>query len=187
MLISTLKDLENTLDANKFESAVELCVNCIKNEGKILFAGNGGSAADSQHLAAEFTGRFVNDRKPLPALALTTDTSALTAISNDFGVEQIFSRQLEALATTKDVFIAISTSGNSKNILPCLKWTKEKGIKSILFSGENGGQAKYLADINFLVPSLVTARIQEAHILLGHTLIEETELKLKNDPNYSYW
>lgn len=177
-LISSLRALEQSLEEEKFQFVVTTCVNSLKKGGKILFAGNGGSAADCQHIAAEFTGRFLEDRKPFAAIALTTDTSALTSISNDYGISQMFVRQLEALAKPNDVFIAISTSGNSLNIVECLKWCKINCLKSILFSGNDGGQAKNFADVSLIVPSTVTARIQECHILIGHSLIETIENKL---------
>lgn len=174
-LTEVLLSLAANSTANVFDDIVHNCVESLNANGKIIFAGNGGSAADCQHLAAEFTGRFVLDRKPLPALALTTDTSALTAIGNDYGIEHIFVRQLMALAGPNDTFFAISTSGNSNNILRCLNWCIEKNIRSVLLSGNDGGKAKMLADISLIVPSTVTARIQEAHILIGHSLLEAIE------------
>ena len=136
--------------------------------GKILIAGNGGSAADAQHIAAELTGRYVKERKALPAIALTVDTSAMTAISNDYGFQRVFARQLEAFATPKDLFIAISTSGNSPNIVEALNTAKELGCKTLGLSGRDGGQMNDLCDLNIIVPDEVTARIQEMHILIGH-------------------
>ena len=177
-LITTLKTLQQSDIHSNFENVVVQCVKSISKRGKIIFAGNGGSAADCQHLASEFTGRFVLDREPLPAIALTTDTSALTAIGNDFSIEQIFVRQLQALVSPTDTFVAITTSGNSKNILKCLQWCHQNKIKSVLLSGNRGGKAKEIADISLLVPSHVTARIQEAHILIGHSLIEAIEQRI---------
>ncbi len=142
----------------------------IKEGGKIILCGNGGSAADSQHIAAELTGRFINDRRPLAALSLTTDTSALTCIANDYSFDEIFSRQLVALGRRDDVFVGISTSGNSKNIIHAIQQAKALGITTVGLIGKDGGQMKSLCDYSILVPSDVTARIQEAHILIGHTL-----------------
>ena len=136
--------------------------------GKVLLAGNGGSAADAQHIAAELTGRYVKERKALPAIALTVDTSALTAISNDYGYDSVFSRQVEALANPHDLFIGISTSGNSANILKSLATARAIGCKTIGLSGRDGGKMNDLCDINIIVPDDVTARIQEMHILIGH-------------------
>lgn len=138
--------------------------------GKILFCGNGGSAADSQHLAAELTGRFIKDRKPLAAIALTTDTSALTSIANDYAFEEVFARQVMALGRTGDMLVGISTSGNSKNIIRAVEEAKAIGMTSVGFLGRDGGQLQGLCDHAIVVPSDVTARIQESHILIGHTL-----------------
>ncbi len=150
--------------------ACELVVNTIKNGNKVLLFGNGGSAGDAQHIAAEFTGRFVKERRGLPAIALTTDTSALTAIGNDYGFDKVFSRQVEALSNTGDLLIGISTSGNSSNVINAFEVGKKHGCKIISFSGRDGGKMKSYSDINLIVPSLVTARIQEMHILFGHIL-----------------
>ena len=142
---------------------------------KILFFGNGGSAADAQHLAAEFVVRYRRNRRALPAIALTTDTSIITAGSNDFGFESIFSRQIEALANEGDVVVGISTSGNSANILQGLTAAKEKGCLVIAFTGESGGKSADIADLTFHAPSSVTAHIQECHITVGHILCEIVE------------
>ena len=154
------------------EAAAQLCAAAILRGGKILLAGNGGSAADAQHIAAEFVGRYVKERRGLPAIALTTDTSALTAIGNDYGFERIFSRQIEALGCEGDVFIGISTSGNSPNIVKAVAAAQEKGLKTIVFSGKNGGILRGGADVSIVVPSEVTARIQEMHIFVGHTICD---------------
>lgn len=154
------------------EVAAQLCTEAILRGGKILLAGNGGSAADAQHIAAEFVGRYVKERRGLPAIALTTDTSALTAIGNDYGFERIFSRQIEALGCEGDVFIGISTSGNSPNIVKAVAAAQEKGLKTIVFSGKNGGILRGGADVSIVVPSEVTARIQEMHIFVGHTICD---------------
>jgi D-sedoheptulose 7-phosphate isomerase len=155
--------------------AIVWCTMTVSGGGKILLCGNGGSASDCQHLAAELTGRFVKERKPLPAIALTTDTSALTAIANDYGYKEIFARQLEALANAGDTLIAISTSGNSENIINAVALAKKKTLRVIGLLGRDGGKLKDLCDISIVVPSNSTPRIQEAHILLGHTICEGIE------------
>ena len=155
---------------SEVDKACQLVVDTIKNNNKVLLFGNGGSAADAQHIAAEFTGRFVKERKGLPAIALTTDTSALTAIGNDYGFDKVFSRQVEALAQKGDLLIGISTSGNSANVLEAYKSGKEIGCKVLSLSGRDGGKMKELSDLNIIIPSNVTARIQEMHILIGHIL-----------------
>lgn len=154
------------------EKLCELSLNSLKNGGKIIFMGNGGSAADSQHLAAEFVGRFVKERIALPSIALTTDTSILTAIGNDYSFESIFSRQIEALCNNKDIVIGISTSGNSKNIISGIYQAKLVNALTIGFLGGDGGKLKSIVDVPIVIPSKVTARIQEAHILIGHILCE---------------
>lgn len=142
---------------------------------KILICGNGGSAADSQHMAAEFVGRFVKERQSLPALALTVDTSLLTAVGNDYGFDCVFSRQVEGLGQEGDVLIAISTSGNSANVVKAVKTAKEKGIYVIALTGENGGTLTKESDLCLAVPSQVTARIQEMHIMIIHMICEIAE------------
>ena len=142
---------------------------------KILICGNGGSAADSQHMAAEFVGRFVKERQSLPALALTVDTSLLTAVGNDYGFDCVFSRQVEGLGQEGDVLIAISTSGNSANVVRAVKTAKEKGIYVIALTGENGGILAKESDLCLAVPSQVTARIQEMHIMIIHMICEIAE------------
>ena len=142
---------------------------------KILICGNGGSAADSQHMAAEFVGRFVKERQSLPALALTVDTSLLTAVGNDYGFDCVFSRQVEGLGQEGDVLIAISTSGNSANVVKAVKTAKEKGIYVIALTGENGGILAKESDLRLAVPSQVTARIQEMHIMIIHMICEIAE------------
>jgi D-sedoheptulose 7-phosphate isomerase len=148
----------------------QLCIQCLKSGGKILLMGNGGSAADAQHIAAELVGRYKVDRKGLLAIALTTDTSILTSIGNDFGYEYIFSRQVEALANKGDVVIGISTSGKSKNINNALNLASKFKCKTIGFSGQGGGEMNNVCDINIVVPSEDTPRIQEMHIVIGHTI-----------------
>ena len=143
-----------------------------------MLCGNGGSAADSQHLAAEFTGRFIKDRPPIAAVALSTDTSALTCIANDYSFNEIFARQVQDLGKAGDCLIAISTSGNSGNVLAAVAAAKSLGISTIGLLGRDGGKLKAQCDIAIVVPSQVTARIQEAHILIGHSLCGAVELKL---------
>jgi D-sedoheptulose 7-phosphate isomerase len=150
--------------------AGELIVDTLKAGNKILLFGNGGSAADAQHIAAELTGRYKTERGGLPAIALTTDTSALTAIGNDYGFDRIFDRQVEALGREGDLLIGISTSGNSPNVLNALAYGRNSGMKSIGLSGKGGGEMKSLCDVNIIIPSDDTARIQEMHITIGHIL-----------------
>jgi D-sedoheptulose 7-phosphate isomerase len=152
--------------------ASELVVDTLKRGQKILLCGNGGSAADAQHIAAELTGRYKSERRGLAGIALTTDTSALTAISNDYGYHRVFDRQVEALANKGDLLIGISTSGNSDNIVSALKLAKELGCTTIGFSGRDGGKMNSVCDVNLVVPSDNTPRIQEMHILLGHTMCQ---------------
>ena len=158
------------------EVAAEICIDSLKNGGKILIFGNGGSAADAQHIAAEIVGRYKIERKGLPAIALTTDTSALTAIGNDFGYLHVFERQVEALANQGDVLIGISTSGTSPNVISALKLAKKLGCKSIGFSGRDGGDLNPLCDVNLVVPVKDTPRIQEMHIFIGHTICHLIDL-----------
>jgi D-sedoheptulose 7-phosphate isomerase len=151
-------------------NAADLCLTSLKDGGKILLCGNGGSAADSQHIAAELSGRFKKERKALAGIALTTDTSALTAIGNDYGFEYVFSRQVEALAKEEDTLIAISTSGNSKNVINAIAVAKKIGCKIITLTGKDGGKMKNLGDVNIVIPSNDTPRIQEMHIMVGHMI-----------------
>jgi D-sedoheptulose 7-phosphate isomerase len=151
-------------------AATELLAQALSEGGKILLCGNGGSAADAQHLAAEFTGRFIQDRPPLAALALSTDTSALTCISNDYSFAEVFDRQVRALAKRGDVLVVISTSGNSPNVLKAAMAARSKGVVVIGLLGRDGGGLRSLCDVALVVPSNSTARIQEMHILIGHTL-----------------
>jgi len=153
-----------------FQEMLGACLNALNNGNKILFFGNGGSASDAQHLATELTVRFTENRRALPALSLTTDTSALTAIGNDFGFDFIFSRQVEALGNEGDVAIGISTSGTSVNILKALTAAREQGLVTVGLTGKDGGKMPEYCDVTLIVPSQITARIQEMHILLGHML-----------------
>jgi len=146
-----------------------------KNGNKLLIAGNGGSAADAQHIAGELVSKFYFDRPALPAIALTTDTSIITAIGNDYGYEKLFSRQIKANSVKGDAFLGISTSGNSKNIIEGLKVAKEKGLLTIGLTGESGGKMKELCDYCICIPSNETPRIQESHILIGHILCSVIE------------
>jgi phosphoheptose isomerase len=156
----------------KIEAVAKDVVQSFQNGNKILLFGNGGSAGDAQHIAAEFTGRFVKERKGLPAIAITTDTSALTAIGNDYGYDEVFRRQIEALAKPGDILLGISTSGNSPNVLKALQYGKVIGCKTFGLSGRDGGKMNNVCDINIIIPSDVTARIQEMHILIGHMICE---------------
>ena len=167
----------NGLD-DSISQAIDACVQSLQKGGKLMLCGNGGSAADSQHLAAEFTGRFIKDRPPIAAVALSTDTSALTCIGNDYSFNEIFARQVQALGKAGDCLIAISTSGNSGNVLAAVAAAKSLGISTIGLLGRDGGKLKAQCDIAIVVPSQVTARIQEAHILIGHSLCGAVELKL---------
>ncbi len=161
-----------------FEAAANVLVARYKAGGRLYIAGNGGSAADAQHLAAEFVSKLARDRAPLPAEAMTTDSSILTAIGNDYGFEQLFARQLLGKAQKNDVFLAITTSGTSPNIIQALKAARENGIATIAFLGGDGGVAKDLADHSLIVPSRDTARIQEMHIVLAHSLCQCVEQEL---------
>jgi D-sedoheptulose 7-phosphate isomerase len=150
----------------------------IKEGRKVLLFGNGGSAADAQHIAAEFVGRFIPDRIPLPAISLATDTSALTALGNDYGFDTVFSRQVQALGNAGDIAIGISTSGNSPNVLAALDAARAKSMLTVGFTGQDGGKMNGHADVLFRVPSRMTPRIQETHITLGHILCELIDREL---------
>ncbi len=160
------------------QSVCELLVAALKTGNKIILFGNGGSAADAQHIAAELVGRFAFDRPALPALALTVNTSCLTAIGNDHGFEQIFARQLEALARPGDVAIAISTSGNSRNVICAVEAAKKIGLKTVALTGASGGKLRAIVDHCICAPSDLTPRIQECHSLIGHVLSEIVEQEL---------
>lgn len=157
------------------EKAGALVRDALAQGHKLLFCGNGGSAADSQHLAAEIVGRFQKERCSLPAIALTVDTSVLTAVANDYGYDTVFSRQVEGLGQAGDILIGISTSGNSKNVVAAIELAKRKGLKVIGLTGAGGGKMAELCDICLAVPAQVTARIQEMHIMIGHILCEIAE------------
>ncbi|MDL1863024.1 D-sedoheptulose 7-phosphate isomerase [Betaproteobacteria bacterium PRO7] len=160
------------------EQSARRCATAIRSGAKILFCGNGGSAADAQHLAAELVGRLVRDRRALPGLALSTDSSALTCIGNDFGFDEVFARQVEGLGRAGDVLIAISTSGNSPNVVRAVEVAKPMGIYTVGFLGRDGGKLAPLVDLPIVVPSDETARIQEAHIFLGHVMCALIEKEL---------
>jgi D-sedoheptulose 7-phosphate isomerase len=154
------------------------CVDLYKNGKKTLLAGNGGSAADAQHIAAELVGRYGFDRPSIPSIALTTDTSNLTAIGNDYGYDKVFSRQMEGMGSEGDLFIGISTSGNSVNIVNAITAAKEKGVKTVALVGRDGGEMARIADYAIIVPSNDTPRIQESHILIGHMICDIIEKEL---------
>lgn len=168
---------EETLKANseKIVQVVESILELFKRNGKVLFFGNGGSAADSQHIAAEFIGRFKKERRALPAIALTTDTSILTALGNDYSFDVIFARQVEGLGIRGDLAFGISTSGNSRNVIEGIKAAKKTGLKTISLTGCGGGELAPLTDISMIVPSSETARIQESHLCIIHTICELVE------------
>jgi D-sedoheptulose 7-phosphate isomerase len=167
--------------SGEISEAINLIRESINNGGKLLLMGNGGSAADAQHLAAEFVGRFKKERKALPAIALTTDTSALTCLGNDYGFESIFSRQIEALARKGDAVIGISTSGNSENVFRAVQKANEIGAISIGFLGNDGGRIKKIVHKAIVVPSNDTARIQESHITIGHIICEIIEQEISDE------
>ena len=159
------------------EIAAKICIDSLKKGGKILIFGNGGSAADAQHIAAELVGRYKTERKGLSAIALTTDTSAITSIANDYGYLHVFERQVEALANKGDVVIGISTGGTSANVISALKLANNLGCKTIGFSGRDGGEFNALCDVNLIAIAEDTPRIQEMHILIGHTICHLIELE----------
>jgi D-sedoheptulose 7-phosphate isomerase len=166
-----------------FERAAAEVVARYRNGGRLYIAGNGGSAADAQHLAAEFVSKLARDRAPLPAEALTVDSSILTAIGNDYGFEQVFARQIAGKATAKDIFLGITTSGNSPNILLAVQKCRELGVPTIVFTGHDGGRVRPMADYCVIATGATTATIQEVHIVLAHTLCECVERALfENEP-----
>lgn len=173
-------DLFRRLDAldTDVARAGEAIARTLRDGGKVMFCGNGGSAADSQHLAAEFTGRFVADRRPLAALALSTDSSALTCIGNDYGFDEVFARQVAGLGRAGDCLIGISTSGKSRNVIRAMEEARALGVTTVGLLGRDGGTLLDLCDMAVVVPSDVTARIQEAHIMIGHTWCGQAEVAL---------
>ncbi len=170
-VIEQLRQQQPTLEA-----LARRMTEAVMDGKKVLWCGNGGSAADAQHLAAEFIGRFRRERKPLASVALTTDTSVLTSIGNDYGYDQVFSRQVLALAEPGDIVVGISTSGNSANIVEALEAARECGAYTVAMTGEGGGRMAGLADSSICVPTKDTARVQEGHILCGHMLCDWVEL-----------
>jgi D-sedoheptulose 7-phosphate isomerase len=185
------QNIESSIEVHKrlVESclpAVTVAANALiaayRNGHKAIFFGNGGSAADAQHLAAEFLGRYLRERRPMPALALHVNTSAVTAIANDYGYENVFSRQLQAFAVAGDVAVGISTSGNSESVTEALKLARSLGLYTIGFTGASGGHVRELVDVLIAVPSNDTPRIQECHILLGHALCDAVEQALSVAP-----
>lgn len=191
LMISKIKDtflyqsnflsslLESDL-ANHIEDSCNILIKSLKMGNKILIAGNGGSAADAQHFAAELVGRFMKERKGLPAIALTTDTSILTSVANDYSYENVFSRQVEAIGKEGDVFIGFSTSGNSKSVLNAVIKAKETGMVTIGFLGKDGGKMLPVCDETVLIPNNVTARVQEVHEMVIHLMCEEIENRIFN-------
>lgn len=165
--------------SNDITKAAILCIDCLKNGNKILICGNGGSAADSQHIAAELINRYRINRKPFAAISLTTDTSNITSIGNDFDFNEIFSKQVEALAKPKDVLIGLSTSGNSKNIVNAFLVAKKSGVFTISLTGSSGGALKSLSDVCIKIPSTDTPRIQEAHHVAYHCICDLIEQSIK--------
>ncbi|MEA3353776.1 MAG: D-sedoheptulose 7-phosphate isomerase [Campylobacterota bacterium] len=176
--LETIQKVIETMNKPLQEASLVI-VEALKNGNKVLLFGNGGSAADAQHIAAELTGRYKTERRGLPGIALTTDTSVLTAIGNDYGYDRVFDRQVEALANKGDVLIGISTSGNSKNVINAFKVGQELGCKIIGFSGRDGGGMNEYCDINLVVPSNDTPRIQEMHILFGHIICQIVDNEIK--------
>ena len=179
--ITTLSNLISTLvseHGDTFSQCAKVIGDSLKNENTIFWCGNGGSAAESSHLAVELIGRFKNNRRSLPSLSLNADTAAITCIANDFGYDEVFARQLEGIGKKGDVLVVLSTSGKSENILKVLQKAKGMGIISIALLGKGGGQAVVLSDYAIVIESEETARIQEIHLLLGHTLCEYAEIAL---------
>lgn len=171
VIAKTIESLESHV-----YTACIIATEALKNGHKILLCGNGGSAADAQHIAAELSGRYKSDRRGLAGIALTTDTSVLTAVGNDFGFDRIFDRQVEAIARNGDVLIGISTSGHSKNVVRALSLARNMGCRTIGLSGRDGGVMSEFCDINIIVPSEDTARIQEMHIMIGHILCQAIDI-----------
>jgi D-sedoheptulose 7-phosphate isomerase len=183
ILIGNLRDSANVFSSlaenpeftSSFEKAASCLLDCYRGGGRLYIAGNGGSAADAQHLAAEFVSKLSRDRDPLPAEALTTDSSILTAIGNDYGYEHVFARQIQAKVTPRDVFMGITTSGRSANVLAAFRQCRQLGAKTIALTGKDGGEASALATCAVVVPALKTSTIQEAHIAIAHALCEYVE------------
>ncbi len=172
--------LRNQID--QIYDIAQIMIDALKKDGKVIVFGNGGSASDSQHIAAELVGRFKKDRSALAGIALTTNTSILTSLANDYGYDVVFARQVEALGNKNDVVLGISTSGKAKNVALGIKQAKKMGIKTVALSGGDGGEIVKLADVSLVVPSKITARIQEAHITIAHIICEMIEQELCQEP-----
>ena len=180
--INLKSEISNSVIISQIEKVSVLLIDCLQKGGKVFFAGNGGSFADSQHIATEFTSKFLLDRSALPAIALGTNSSSMSAISNDYGFKKIFSRELDSLGSSKDVFIPISTSGNSHNLIEAVKTANKKGLKTVAFTGSTGGELANICEC-IKIPSDNVPRIQECHILIGHLLcqiVEEEIFKQKD-------
>ena len=180
--INLKSEISNSVIISQIEKVSMLLIDCLQKGGKVFFAGNGGSFADSQHIATEFTSKFLLDRSALPAIALGTNSSSMSAISNDYGFKKIFSRELDSLSTSKDMFIPISTSGNSHNLIEAVKTANKKGLKTVALTGSTGGELANICEC-IKVPSDNVPRIQECHILIGHLLcqiVEEEIFKQKD-------
>ena len=173
--IDGIIQLKSNLSEDKIQTIIKKIINCFDKNGKLIFCGNGGSASDSQHLAAEFIGRYKLDRKPLPAIALNTDTSVLTALSNDLGYAKVFERQIEALANENDILFAISTSGKSINVINAVNAAKRLKVFTICFTGAKNNKLSDLTDISINVPAEQVNHIQEMHIMVGHFICELVE------------
>lgn len=179
MIVESIETKRMCLElAPQIEKAAHLVINALKNNRKIILAGNGGSSAQAAHISAEFVGRYKIERRALPAIALTTDLAAITAIGNDYGFDAIFERQIEALGNEGDVFIALSTSGNSKNIINAVEKAKKMNIHIIGLLGKDGGKLKNISSVEIIVPSSNTPRIQEAHLMILHIICELAENEL---------
>jgi len=177
IILESIQVKEQLLHNNlgQIKSIADIMIDSLKKNGKVILFGNGGSAADCQHIAAEFVGRFKKDRTALAAISLTTNTSVLTSLANDYGYEIVFAKQIEALGEKNDVAVGISTSGKAKNVALGIKQAKKMGIKTVALTGCDGGEVAKLADTALIVPSSITARIQEAHITIGHVICELVE------------
>ncbi|HTZ11446.1 MAG TPA: D-sedoheptulose 7-phosphate isomerase [Candidatus Margulisiibacteriota bacterium] len=177
IILESIQVKEELLRSNVADilKITEAAIECLKKGGKLILFGNGGSASDSQHIAAELVGRFRKERRGLAAIALTTNTAVLTSLANDYGYEIVFSRQIESLGQKNDLAIGISTSGKAKNVSAAIRQAKKMGIKTVALTGGDGGELAKLADISLVVPSSVTARIQEAHITISHIICELAE------------
>jgi len=180
IILESIHVKEQILRTNigEIKGIADLIIEALKKGGKVILFGNGGSASDCQHIAAEFIGRFKRDRTALAAVALTTNTSVLTSLANDYGYDVVFAKQVEALGQKNDIVIGISTSGKAKNVALGIKQAKKMNLKTVALTGGDGGDIAKLAEVSFIVPSAVTARIQEAHITIGHIICELVEQTL---------